>query len=81
MTTRVLFSVSDEIMELFRAVVPTRERSKTIEGLMRAEVERRAVARQQHIEELAAQVETGPEFADLRAVAVDVNAVAGEAVQ
>ena len=81
MTTRVLFSVSDEIMELFRAVVPSRERSKTIEKFMREEVERRAVARQQHIEKLAALVEAGLEFADIRAVAVDVNAVAGEAVQ
>ena len=68
-------------MELFRAVVPSRERSKTIEGLMREEVERRAVARQLYIEELAAQVESGPEFADIRAVALDVDAVAGEAAQ
>ena len=81
MTTRVLFSLSDEIVELFRAVVPSRERSKTIEKLMREEVERRAEARQQHIEKLAALVETGTEFADIRAVAVDVNTVAGEAVQ
>ncbi|MBV5298064.1 MAG: hypothetical protein ACOYNF_16680 [Rhodoferax sp.] len=80
MTTRVLFSVSDEVMALFRAVVPSRERSKTIETMMREEVERRVVARQQQIEALAALVESGPEFADLRAVSVDANAVAGEAV-
>jgi hypothetical protein len=81
MTTRVLFSVSDEVMALFRAVVPSRERSKTIEKFMRDEVERRAMARQQQIEQLAALVETGSEFADIRSVAVDVDAVAGEAVQ
>jgi hypothetical protein len=80
MTTRVLFSVSDETMALFRAVVPARERSKTIEKFMREEVERRAVAREQHIEKLAALVETNPEFADLRAAAVDADAVAGETV-
>ncbi len=81
MTTRVLFGVSDEVMALFRAVVPPRERCKTIEKFMREEVERRAMACQQQIEQLAAMVDTGPEFADIRAVAVNVNAVAGEAVQ
>lgn len=81
MTTRVLFSISDEIMDLFRAVVPSRERSKTIEKFMREEVDRRAVAREQRIEQLAAMVETDPEFAEIRTVSIDVNAVAGEAVQ
>lgn len=81
MTTRVLFSINDEIMDLFRAVVPSRERSKTIEKFMREEVERRSAAREQRIEQLATMVETNPEFAEIRALSVDVNAVAGEAVQ
>jgi hypothetical protein len=67
MTTRALFSVSDEVMAQFRPVVPSRER--------------KAMARQQQIEQLAAMVETGPEFADIRAVAVDVGALVGDAIQ
>ena len=43
--------------------------------------DRRAVARGQRIEQLAAMVETDPEFAEIRTVSIDVNAVAGEAVQ
>ena len=81
MTTRVLFSINDEIMDLFRTVVPSRERSKTIEKLMREEIERRSKAREQRIEQLATLVETDPAFVEVRAVSDDVDAVAGEAAQ
>lgn len=80
MTTRVLFSINDEIMALFRTVVPARERSKTIERFMQEEVERREAEREQRIEQLAKMVETDPAYADVRAASQDVDAVAGEAV-
>jgi len=80
MTTRVLFSINDEIMALFRTVVPARERSKTIERFMQEEVKRREAEREQRIEQLAKMVETDPAYADVRAVSRDVDAVAGEAV-
>ena len=80
MTTRVLFSINDEIMALFRTVVPARERSKTIERFMQEEVERREAERGQRIEQLAKMVEADPAYADVRAASQDVDAVAGEAV-
>lgn len=80
MTTRVLFSINDEIMALFRTVVPARERSKTIERFMQEEVKRREAEREQRIEQLAKMVETDPAYADVRSVSRDVDAVAGEAV-
>jgi len=81
MTTRVLFSINDEIMALFRTVVPARERSKTIERFMQEEVERRETQRDQRIEQLAKMVETDPAYAEVRAVSQDVDEVAGEAVE
>ena len=81
MTTRALFSINDEIMALFRTVVPSSERSKTIEKFMREEIERRETARELRIAQLAAMVETDAEFADLRAVSDDVEGVAGESVE
>lgn len=81
MTTRVLFSINDEIMALFRTVVPARERSKTIERFMQEEVERRETQRDQRIEQLARLVETDPAYTEVRAVSQDVDEVAGEAVE
>lgn len=81
MTTRALFSINDDIMAMFRAVVPSSERSKTIEGFMRDEIERREAARAKRIEQLAALVETDADFTDVRAASDAVNAVAGESVE
>ncbi len=81
MTTRALFSINDDIMAMFRAVVPSSERSKTIEGFMRDEIERRETARALRIEQLAAMVETEPDFADLRAASDAADAVAGENIE
>lgn len=81
MTTRALFSINDEIMALFRSVVPSSERSKTIERFMREEIARRESARDRRIERLAAMVETDAAFADVRAVAAEVDGVAGESVE
>ena len=81
MTTRALFSINDEIMALFRTVVPARERSKTIERFMQEEIERRETQRDQRIEQLAKMIETDPAYAQVRAVSQAVDAIAGEAVE
>lgn len=81
MTARALFSITDEVLNRFRDLVPFRERSQEVERLMREEIARRELAREQHIERLALQVESGAEFADVRAASDDVNAVAGEALE
>ena len=81
MTARALFSINDDILALFRTVVPSSERSKTIEKLMREEIERRESAREQRMAELAALVETDPDFADIRAVSREVDALAGESIE
>ena len=81
MTARVLFSIDDEIMAMFRSAVPARERSKTIEKFMQEEVARRETQRDQRIEQLAKLIETDPAYAEVRAVSESVDAVAGEAVK
>jgi hypothetical protein len=81
MTARVLFSIDDEIMAMFRSAVPARERSKTIEKFMQEEVARRDTQRDQRIEQLAKLIETDPAYAEVRAVSESVDAVAGEAVK
>ncbi len=81
MTARVLFSINDEIMAMFRAAVPARERSKAIEQFMQEEVERREKQRYERIEQLARMVESDPVYAEVRAVGASVDAVAGEAIE
>jgi len=80
MTARVLFSIKDEVLERFRAIVPNRERSKVVESLMLEEIALREERREREIEEIARMVETDPAFAKVRGVGADVNAVAGESV-
>jgi len=81
MTARVLFSISDEVMAMFRSAVPARERSKTIERFMQEEVNRREAQRDQRIEKLAKMVETDPAYAGVCEVSESVDGVAGEAVE
>jgi flagellar motor component MotA len=80
MTVRILFSVKDEVLARFRAIVPNRERSKAIESFMLKEIETREDAREREIEQIARMVESDPAFAEVRGVATDVDAVAGDAV-
>ena len=80
MTARILFSVKDEVLARFRAIVPTGERSKVIESFMLREIETREDAREREIEQIARMVESDPAFAEVRRVATDVDAVAGDAV-
>ena len=81
MTARALFSITDEVLERFRALVPSSKRSQEIERLMREEISRRENQRELEIEQLARQVETDPAYADVRSVSSDTDAIAGEAVQ
>ena len=80
MTARVLFSIKDEVLERFRAIVPDRERSKLVESLILKEIALREERREREIEEVARMVETDPAFARVRGVSGDVDAVAGGAV-
>lgn len=80
MTARALFSIKDEVLERFRAVVPNRERSKVVESLMVKEITLREERREREIEKIARMVETDPAFAKVRGVSADVDAVAGDAV-
>ena len=80
MTSRVLFSIDDDVLERFRAAIPSHERSKVIEDLMRREIEYREEQRESHIEQLALQVETDPRFTAVRSVTGDIDNVAGEAI-
>jgi hypothetical protein len=80
MTARALFSISDEVLERFRAIVPNRERSKVVETLMLREIALREERREREIEKIARMVETDPAFAKVRGVSADVDAIAGDAV-
>jgi metal-responsive CopG/Arc/MetJ family transcriptional regulator len=81
MTTRVLFSLSEDIATRFRAAVPNRERSKLIEQLLRTELDARGLAQDSDFEQIARLVETHPDFEQVRAVSADVDRVAGEAFE
>ena len=49
MTTRALFSLSEEIMDRFRELVPSRERSALIEHLLRKELAEREKLREREL--------------------------------
>jgi hypothetical protein len=80
MTARALFSIKDDVLERFRAIVPSRERSKVIESFMLKEIKVREEERERKSEEIARMVETDPAFAKVRGVSADVDAVAGDAI-
>lgn len=83
MTARALFSLNELIFERFRELVPSRERSQTVERFMRDEIARREQAREAEIERLATMVENDSDaaFAAVRGVTGDVDAVAGSALE
>jgi hypothetical protein len=80
MTKRALFSLSEDVFERFRALVPDRERSKIVENYMLEEIRRRETERDNRLERLARIVENDPQYADVRAVSELIDAVAGEAL-
>jgi metal-responsive CopG/Arc/MetJ family transcriptional regulator len=81
MTTRALFSLSEEIMDRFRELVPSRERSALIERLLRKELAERETARERELERIVQMIETDDDFADVRAVSSEVDGIAGEAIE
>jgi metal-responsive CopG/Arc/MetJ family transcriptional regulator len=78
--TRVFISLSDDVAERFRALIPFRERSKVVERLLAKELQARESARDDELSEIAKRVETESAFAAVREVSADVNNVAGEAI-
>jgi len=81
MTIRVLFSLSDEVMARFRAVVPYRERSKVVESLLQKELDAREKECDRRLEDVARMVESHPDFAQVRRDADDIERIAGEAIE
>lgn len=81
MTTRAIFSLDDDVMARFRALVPGGERSKVVEKLLRKELESREQAREARLVAAIHLVETHPDFADVRALSDEVDGIAGEAVE
>ena len=79
--TRVFVSLPDEVAERFRALVPFRDRSKVIQRLLSEELEDRESARDVELCAIAERVETESAFAAVREVSVDVDSVAGEALE
>ena len=76
--TRVFVSLSDDVAERFRALVPFRERSKVIERLLDEELANRERLREDELSAIATQVESESAFANVREVSADVDNVAGE---
>jgi len=81
MTTRALFSLSEDVMARLRELVPSRQRSALVEALLRRELAEREKAREKVLEKIVRMVETDQDFADARAVSDDVDGVAGEAIE
>jgi metal-responsive CopG/Arc/MetJ family transcriptional regulator len=78
MTTRALFSLSDETMATFRELVPSRERSAVVEALLRKELASRSALRERELERIVHMVETDEAFTDVRQAEEDVAGIAGE---
>ncbi len=81
MTTRALFSLSEEIMVRFRELVPSRERSALVESLLRKELAEREKLRERELERIVRMVETDDDFSDARTVSGAVNGIAGETIE
>jgi len=81
MRTRVLFSLSGEVMARFRAVVPHRERSRVIESLLQKELDTRERERETRLEDVARMVESHPDFQQVRKDSEYVERIAGEAIE
>ncbi|MBP8296477.1 MAG: hypothetical protein KAX84_10250 [Burkholderiales bacterium] len=77
---RVFISLSDNVAERFRTLVPFRERSKVVERLLTEEIRARESTRDDELSRIAEQVESESAFAAVREVSSDVDNVAGEAI-
>ena len=70
-TVRVLYSIRPELVSRFNAVFKGRERSRVVERLMERAIEER----ESEVVAAARLVETDPDFAPVRAVSSDVDAL------
>ena len=60
---RASYSIAPEVLQRFNALVPTSERSKTVQSLMESILERR----EKNLEAIANEFATHPDFAEARA--------------
>ena len=63
---RASYSIAAEVLQRFNALVPSSERSKTVQSLMESILERR----EQSLETVASEFATHPDFAEARADAL-----------
>lgn len=63
---RASYSIAPEVLQRFNAIVPSSERSKTVQSLMESILERR----EKSLEEMALEFATHPDFAQARADAL-----------
>jgi len=63
---RASYSIASEVLQRFNAIVPSSERSRTVQSLMESILERR----EKTLENLAAEFATHPDFAQARADAL-----------
>ena len=69
---RTSYSIAPEILQRFNALVPSSERSKTVQSLMESILERR----EKNLEVLALEFATHPDFAHARSDGLHWNATA-----
>ncbi len=62
-TLRASYSIAPDILQRFNAIVPSSERSKTVQSLMESILERR----EKRLENMALEFATHPDFALARA--------------
>ena len=63
---RASYSIASEVLQRFNAIVPSSERSRTVQSLMESILERR----EKSLESLAVEFSTHPDFAEARADAL-----------
>lgn len=73
-STRVIYSIDPQILSRFNAMFAPRERSKVVEKLMADTL----AARERELEALALELESHPDFAQVRADALQWEATVGD---
>ncbi len=73
---RASYSIDSEVLQRFNAIVPSSERSRTVQSLMESIL----VQREKNLETLAAEFSTHPDFAEARADALLWDATQFDAV-
>jgi hypothetical protein len=76
MSQRAFYSISDDVLVRFNAVVPPRKRSGIVQQLMAKHV----ADQEGRITEAARLIETDPDYANIRDVSGDTDAMALDAL-